>query len=128
MSISIAARKAKGRKLQQHVRDIFREVFKDKLEPEDIESRQMGGQGTDVILTPSAKRLIPFDIECKSQEKLNLTDALGQMIDNTAKDRIGLLVFKRNHDRTYCALELSDFIKLLYGTYTEPVTLQEEKI
>lgn len=108
--------KAKGRRLQDLVRDTFRFIFKDKLEEDDIVSRQMGGSGTDVVLTPAAKRLIPFDVEAKNQEKLNVTAALKQASDNAVNGRIPLLVFHRNHGKVYVGIEFDSFIKLIYNT------------
>ena len=108
------SRKAKGRSLQNLVRDTFRSLFKDFLEDDDILSRPMSSSGTDIILTPAAKKLIPFDIECKRQEKLNIHAALKQSQDNTSEGRIALLIFSKNHTEPYVALKFSDFIKIFY--------------
>ena len=108
--------KAKGRRLQDLVRDTLRFIFKDKLEDDDIVSRQMGGSGTDVVLSPAAKRLIPFAIECKNQEKLNVTESLKQASDNAVNGLIPLLIFHRNHGKVYVGIEFDSFIKLIYNT------------
>ena len=67
--------KAKGRRLQQKVRDLLLETFTE-LEPDDIRSTSMGVSGEDLQLSPAARKLIPFAIECKNQEKLNVWDSL----------------------------------------------------
>jgi len=113
--------KAKGRRLQDYVRDTLRFIFKDKLEEDDITSRQMGGSGTDIILTPSARKLIPFDIEAKNQEKLNVAQALKQAADNSKPDRIPLLVFHKNHGKVYVGIEFDSFIKLIYNVNMDDV-------
>lgn len=115
MSIKISSRKAKARLLQNFIRDTFRVIFKDRLEPEDIESRQMGGAGVDVIFSPASKKLIPFDIECKAQEKLQVHAALRQASENATPERIPLLIFKRSHEKIYVALEYDHFMKLIYN-------------
>ena len=97
--------KAKGRRLQDFVRDVFRDIFRKELEPDDITSRQMGGAGTDVVLTPSAKKLIPFDIEAKNQEKFNLNEAMKQAISNCKDNRIPMVVFSKKRSKTYCVVE-----------------------
>ena len=62
--------KAKGRKLQQWVRDQLIEQL--DVHPEDIESRSMGAGGEDLIMARAARQKFPFSIECKNVEKLNV--------------------------------------------------------
>ena len=62
--------KAKGRKLQQWVRD--RLIEHRDIHPEDIESRSMGAGGEDLIMARDARQKFPYSIECKNQEKLNV--------------------------------------------------------
>lgn len=126
--ISTRAAKSKGRKLQNFVRDIFRDIFRDQLEPEDIESRQMGGAGVDVILTPASKKLIPFDIECKNQEKFNLNEAMKQAIANAKPDRIPVVVFSKNQDDVYVSLKFMDLIELLYPDWDPSVKVNKKSV
>lgn len=113
--IKVSSAKAKGRSLQQRVRDIFRNIFKETLEDGDIESRQMGGSGTDIILSPLAKKYIPFDIECKNQESLNIYSVIGQAKLNTKDGRTPLIVFKKNGLEMWCAIPFDEFIKMKYN-------------
>jgi hypothetical protein len=101
--------KAKGRRLQQYARDRFLAVFK-MLGADDISSRSMGAAGEDLLLSPRARRFIPFSVECKNQEALNIWKALEQA---DRGDRDPLLVFKRNHSDTYCALPFDALLDLL---------------
>ena len=103
--------KAKGRRLQQAVRDKLLENAPE-LEPDDIRSTSMGAQGEDLLLSPAARKYYPFSIECKNQEALNVWAALEQAEVNH-KGNIPLLVFKRNKSETYAALKLDDLLKLL---------------
>jgi hypothetical protein len=59
-----ASAKAKGRGLQQEVRDAILDRFKE-LEPGDVVSTSMGAGGEDVKLSPAARKLLPIQIECK---------------------------------------------------------------
>ena len=103
--------KNKGKRLQNSVRDILLETF-DTLEPDDIKSAVMGDSGEDIQLSPAARKLIPYSIECKNQEKLNIWSALEQA-ENNSGDYDPVLIFKRNRTKTYAVLELKDFIRLI---------------
>jgi hypothetical protein len=103
--------KNKGKRLQNKVRDVILEKF-DKLEPDDVRSITMGDAGEDILLSPAARRLFPFSVECKAQESLSIWSALEQAESNAGK-HIPLLVFKRNRSKTYAVLEFKELLKLL---------------
>jgi len=103
--------KNKGKRLQNKVRDIILEKF-DSLEPDDVRSITMGDSGEDILLSPAARRLFPFSVECKAQESLSIWSALEQAESNAGK-HIPLLVFKRNRSKTYAVLEFKELLKLL---------------
>ena len=104
--------KNKGKRLQNSVRDILLETFKEQLEPDDIKSTTMGESGEDIQLSPAARKLFPFSVECKNQEKLNIWSSLQQAEDN-AGEHIPLVVFKRNRSKTYVAFELDKLMEIL---------------
>jgi hypothetical protein len=104
--------KNKGKRLQNSVRDILLETFKEDLEPDDIKSAVMGDSGEDIQLSPAARKLIPYSIECKNQEKLNIWSSLEQAEDNS-KESIPVLIFKRNRSKTYAVIEFKEFVKLI---------------
>ena len=108
--ISTSARKAKGRRLQNKVRELLIEKF--DLHPDDIKTAVMGESGEDIRLAHSARKKFPFSVECKNQEKLNIWSSLEQAEDN-ANDYTPLLIFKRNRSKTYVTLSLEDFLELL---------------
>lgn len=128
MTTKVRSRKSKGRKLQNFVRDLFRDIFRNKLEEEDIESRQMGGAGTDIILTPAAKKMIPFEIECKNQERFNLNEAMRQAINNTPDGRIPAVVFSKNQDDVYISMKLIDLLNVLYPEWEPTVKINKKSI
>ena len=103
--------KNKGKRLQNNVRDLILEKFT-QLEPDDVRSTTMGDSGEDILLSPAARKLFPFSVECKNQEKLNIWSSLEQAKTN-AGDHKPLLVFKRNRSKTYIALEINDLLDLL---------------
>jgi hypothetical protein len=107
------SRKAKGRRLQDDVQIRLLEQFKDTLEPDDIRKAIMGESGTDLKLSPAAKRVFPFSVECKNQEKINIWQSLEQAEENCVPNTDALLVFKRNRSETYVSLRMETFLKLL---------------
>ena len=102
--------KAKGRRLQQWVRDQL--IEKLEVHPEDVESRSMGAGGEDLIMARAAREKFPYSVECKNQEKLNIWNSLEQAEQNAGK-HIPLLIFKRNRSKTYAVLEFGKLLELL---------------
>ncbi len=72
----------------------------------------MGMSGEDIVLSPAAKRVIPYSFECKNQERLNLWGSLEQAEGNS-QDRQPVLVFKRNRSKVYVALDFEHFLELI---------------
>ena len=103
--------KNKGKRLQNKVRDLILEKL-DILEPDDVRSITMGDSGEDILLSPVARRLFPFSVECKNQEKLNIWSSLEQAEINSGK-HAPLVIFKRNRSKTYAVLELDKLLELL---------------
>ena len=104
--------KNKGKRLQNKVRDLILEKFNTKLEPDDVRSITMGDSGEDILLSPAARKLFPFSVECKNQEKLNIWSSLEQAEGNSG-NHPPLVIFKRNRSKTYAVLEFDELLKLL---------------
>lgn len=104
--------KAKGRRLQQFVRDTLRKAFAKSLEDGDVESQLMGGTGEDIVMSPLAKKKIPYSFECKNVERLNLWGSLEQAEENS-EDRTPVLVFTKNRKPNYCVIPFDVFIDLI---------------
>ena len=103
--------KNKGKRLQNNVRDLILEKF-NQLEEDDVRSITMGDSGEDILLSPAARKLFPFSVECKNQEKLNVWSSLEQTETNAGK-HTPLLIFKRNRSKTYAVLQLDDLMEML---------------
>tara|TARA_R100001594_G_scaffold106929_1_gene141493 strand:+ start:175 stop:513 length:339 start_codon:yes stop_codon:yes gene_type:complete len=103
--------KAKGRRLQNFVRDILKKAFP-SLRDDDIKSQTMGMTGEDIVLSPAAQDLIPYSFECKNQERLNIWSSLEQAEDNS-KDRVPILIIKRNRTIPFAVMPLDNFIDLV---------------
>lgn len=109
--ISVAARKAKGRRLQKRIAEFISKITGIPVEKDgDIESRPMGQNGRDVILRGKAKEMFIFHgIECKNREALNIWQALTQAEEHGGKP---IVFFKRNRSEIYTALKAEDFFDL----------------
>jgi hypothetical protein len=97
--------KAKGRKLQQWVRDLL--VAKG-LKTDDVQSRSMGAAGEDVMLSPYAREAFPYSIECKNTERVNIWKAYAQASAN-AGNYEPLLIVKRNNHKPLAIVDAEHF-------------------
>ena len=68
--------KKKGKRLQNTVRNLLVEKYSEVLEPGDIKSTTMGESGIDVQLSPAARKVFPWGIECKNQEAISIWKCL----------------------------------------------------
>ena len=103
--------KAKGRRLQNFVRDSLRHSFP-SLAEDDIKSQTMGMTGEDIVLSPAAQKAIPYSFECKNKERLDLWQSLQQCVDN-CNGREPILVIKRNGSKVYAVVEYDALISLI---------------
>ena len=72
----------------------------------------MGMSGEDIVLTPSAKKVIPYSFECKNTERLNLWKSLEQCESN-CEDRNPVLIIKRNRSDVYAIIKFDKFLNLI---------------
>jgi len=112
--------KAKGRRLQQWVRDQILLIFKD-LQEDDVRSNPMGAPGEDLLLSPLARKLFPYSVECKNVEKLNIWGSIDQCTENGGANT-PMIIFKKNGREPYVAIpfdKMSDMLRRLNEeTYT----------
>ena len=104
------SKKAKGRRLQQWVRDLL--IEKLEVHPEDIESRSMGAGGEDLIMSRSAREKFPYSIECKNQESLNIWKSYEQAQQNSGNYE-PIVVIKRNNVKPLVLVD-ADYFKELH--------------
>ena len=101
--------KQKGRLHQQTVRDWIIKAF--NLHPDDVQSRSMGAQGEDIVLSPVARAKVPVSIECKSKAKYavykDYEQAKGNNPDN--ENYFSLLVIKQNQSKPLVVIDAEDF-------------------
>ena len=101
--------KAKGRKLQQFVRDQL--IQRLDLTPDDVRSTSMGAGGEDLLLSPFARLRFPHSIECKNLAKIAVYKYYEQAKDN-AGSHSPLVVIKQDRSEPLVILSLDDYLKL----------------
>jgi len=108
--MNTAGRKAKGRRLQQWVRDQLIERL--EIDPEDIESRPMGSGGEDLIMARAARERFPFSVEAKNQESGNVWKAYEQAQAN-AKQYEALVIMKKNGKKPLAVIDAETFFDMI---------------
>lgn len=104
--------KAKGRNLQKYVVANILQKFS-KLESDDVSSRSMGASGEDVLLSPTARKLLPISIECKNKAAFAVYKDYAQASSNCSGYN-PVLVIKQNHSKPLAIIDLGYFLELLY--------------
>ena len=112
MQRSARSSKAKGRRLQNYVRDMLRDVYT-QLHPDDKKSQTMGMTGEDIVRTPAAKKVCTFSFECKNVEKLQIWKAIEQCETNRPDCSSSAIVFKKNGKEPYVAIPFTVFCDML---------------
>jgi hypothetical protein len=109
--MNTATRKAKGKRLQKYVCNLILKFFP-ILSEEDVISIRMGRPGEDVQLSDKAKKIFPYSIECKNQERMKyLWEAYEQAISNS-KNLEPLVIIKINKKKPLVVIDAEYFIKL----------------
>lgn len=104
--------KAKGRRLQQYVRDLIKDTF--ALPAEDVRSTGMGQSGSDIQLSARARKAFPFAVECKNTERLQIWESWEQAAAHAGEEKLEpLLVFKRNRSETLACMRIETLMTLL---------------
>jgi hypothetical protein len=102
--ITIAARKAKARRLQNWTAENIALLLDLTWGHEDehlVKPRPMGQKGSDVILIGEAMERFPFHVECKSQENMSWAAAIRQAKKGIGKKNMPyLIVLKKKEFKT----------------------------
>ena len=109
--------KAKGRRLQNLVRDMLRDIYTPELHEDDIKSQTMGMTGEDIVLSPAAREMCSFSFECKNVERLQMWQAIEQCEVNKPDGTKPAVVFKKNGKQPYIAIPFEVFCDMLQLQY-----------
>lgn len=108
--IKTQSAKAKGRRLQQAVRDSILNAFPN-LETDDVRSTSMGAGGEDVQLSPAARKLFPYTVECKNLAKIAVYNYYVQATGHN--DYEPLVVIKQDRAKPLAVVDLEHFMELV---------------
>lgn len=100
--------KNKGRLLQQWTAKKLME-YAPELEQGDVVSTSMGAGGEDVKLSPAARRIYPFQIECKSRNKVAIYNDYVQAASHGSHEPV--VVIKQNHSKPLVIVDADYFFK-----------------
>ena len=101
----------KGKRFERDVAKILNKKFETNVRRTPM-SGGMSIKGDIIDINPDSV-LFDYHFECKNQEKLNIWKALAQARADKPIRKIPLVVFTKNHERDYVALELEDFMNIL---------------
>ena len=104
--------KAKGRRLQQWVRDRILAAYPG-LSARDVVSTSMGAGGVDVKLSEKAFSGFPYSIECKNKASFAVYKDYKQACEHSNGDGgIPLLVIKANGENPLVVMDAAHFIEM----------------
>lgn len=106
--------KAKGRKLQQWVVDKLL-TTNPELSKDDVRSTSMGAQGEDVQLSPAARKMFPYQVECKNKATFSVYKDYEQGC--THGNHQPLLVIKADRKRPLVLVDAEYFFELTRLNY-----------
>ena len=107
------SRKAKGRRLQNYVRDKILKNFP-HLKAKDVQCVENYAPGPDIILSKVGLRLCPYQWEIKNQEKMKtIYDWFKQANKKIPKKLSGVLVMKMNTRDPLVVIDFEHFLELI---------------
>tara|TARA_Y100000401_G_scaffold39081_1_gene29623 strand:- start:5 stop:424 length:420 start_codon:yes stop_codon:yes gene_type:complete len=116
--IKVSSAKAKGRRLQQWVRDYLHSNLKG-VEKDDITSTPGGVNGPDIGLSPLARKLFPWTVECKSRSSFSVYEALEQAERNLIKNTKPVAILKGDRKQPLALLYAEDLLEILTCSMTK---------
>lgn len=111
-----ASAKAKGRLLQNVVRDKILEMYPQLEAETDVRSAIMGETGEDVKLSKKARQLFPFSVECKSLKTISVYRHYEQCRKNCPVEATPLVVIKENRKRPLAVVDFEYFMEMVNGS------------
>lgn len=107
--MTVKSAKAKGRRLQQLVRDMILDTFPQLELDTDVRSAIMGETGEDIKLSSKARQVFPYSVECKSLKKIAVYNYYDQAAANTPAGCLPLVVLKQDRRKPLVLVDLEKF-------------------
>lgn len=110
--ITVKSAKAKGRRLQQFVRDKLIDLLSPYgIQEDDVKSTAMGQGGEDVQLSPLARKFMPISIECKSHKGFAVYKPFEQA-EAASGINEPVLIIKGDHKKPLAVIDLEYYLSL----------------
>ena len=116
--IKVSSAKAKGRRLQQWVRNYLHSNLKG-VEKDDVTSTPGGVNGPDIGLSPLARKLFPWTVECKSRSSFSVYEALEQAERNLIKNTKPIAILKGDRKQPLALVYAEDLLEILTCSMTK---------
>tara|TARA_R100000654_G_scaffold18287_1_gene38300 strand:+ start:3883 stop:4302 length:420 start_codon:yes stop_codon:yes gene_type:complete len=116
--IKVSSAKAKGRRLQQWVRNYLHSNLKG-IEKDDVTSTPGGVNGPDIGLSPLARKLFPWTVECKSRSSFSIYEALEQAERNLIKNTKPIAILKGDRKQPLALVYAEDLLEILTCSMTK---------
>lgn len=113
--MTVKSAKAKGRRLQQLMRDLILDMFPNLELDTDVRSAIMGETGEDIKLSSKARQVFPYSVECKSLKKIAVYNYYDQAASNTPDGCTPLVVLKQDRRKPLVLIDLEKFMELVNG-------------
>lgn len=111
--MKVRSAKAKGRLLQNKVRDKILEMYPHLELDTDVRSAIMGETGEDIKLSKKARQTFPFSVECKSLKTISVYRHYEQCRKNCPVGAQPLVVIKENRKNPLAVVDFEYFMELI---------------
>lgn len=111
MPITRSAAKAKGREFQNWVRQKILEAF-GSLEPDDVKTAVMGESGEDIKLSPAARKVFPYSVECKRLAKIAVYSMYEQAQANAGSNQ-PVVFMRADRKKALVLIDAEHFLELV---------------
>jgi hypothetical protein len=110
--------KAKAVRHQNEIRDMIRTIFCPPFDVDDVVSRTMGNSGSDIILSPEIKKIIPFEIECKNHSDGTWSGTYKSSFEQTFnREQVPLLIRRKSRSGNHYFAYTDDVLEIHPGIF-----------
>lgn len=115
--MNIKSAKSKGRRCAQEVKNLILENAPDLIEG-DVTITSASVTGEDLHLSPRARELFNWAIECKNTEAINVWASYAQSEAHArGTNKTPILFFKRNRSKLMVCMSAEDFFKTVKQSF-----------
>ena len=106
------SRKAKGRRLQNFVRDKILKNFP-HLRAKDVQCVENYAPGPDIILSKVGRKLVPYQFEIKNQQKMKTVYDFYSQASKNSRKLEPVVVMKMNSRDPLVVIDFEHFLELI---------------